>query len=105
MPVRRRIISSCLRLVLPLPSGARPREACLEAEPAAVVAADILARLTADFGKVAQRFPQSLTVEQWHGRLVQRVREDFRAGRVRYVEGWMLSATEIRLFSLVALTD
>jgi hypothetical protein len=38
-------------------------EACLEAEPAAVVAADILARLTADFGKVAQRFPQTLTVD------------------------------------------
>jgi hypothetical protein len=36
--------------------------------------------------------------------LRQRSRDDFRAGRLAMVDGWMLSLTETRLYALATLT-
>lgn len=40
--------------------------------------------------------------EQIRALLEAKIRKDFRAGRVRRVDGWVLSETEIRLFSIAA---
>jgi hypothetical protein len=40
--------------------------------------------------------------EQVRAFLGEKIQKDFRAGRVRRVDGWVLSETEIRLFSIAA---
>ena len=62
----------------------------------------ILQELAAEVGAHQGLTSHALSVAEWHDRLADRVREDFREGRVCDVAGWMLSETEVLLLRLTA---
>jgi hypothetical protein len=48
--------------------------------------------------------PTRVSRERRYESLLQQIRDDFATGHVMVVDGWVLSATEVRLCALVALT-
>lgn len=57
----------------------------------------------AEFLATALEWSPELSAEELDRRLGERIRDDFRQGRLLFVDGWRLSATEARMAALVAL--
>lgn len=91
------LAAMCLRLNCPQQFG----EACRRALPPAERSEHALARtLVADLRPATGgRFPAGGLTQAAR----QRSQDDFRAGRVTSVGGWILSLTETRLYALAAL--
>ncbi len=61
---------------------------------------DLIDALCSDAG--ARETLANGSPDQVRALLDEKIRKDFRAGRVRRIDGWVLSETEIRLFSIAA---
>jgi hypothetical protein len=77
-------------------------DACLRALPASEASPDHLARMI--LAELSTTACGDLTSIAALRRSVQeRVQDDFGCGRIVYVDGWMLSLTETRIYALSAL--
>lgn len=79
-------------------SAARIGRACLAEHGSEGSAEELTALLERSLAARARRSRRSLRAA-----LSQRMRDDFAAGSTVRVQGWVLSRTEVRLFTVVAL--
>ena len=83
-------------------SAARVGRAYLRAHPAEAEVERLLGALTAGWPEGAAQI-ERLSTAQLRRRLGAVIRADFAAGRTVAVGGWVLAASEARLFGLAAL--
>jgi hypothetical protein len=77
--------------------------ACLQALPVSEAAAENLASLVlADMVSASKDCSSASAIRR---SIRDQSREDFSNGKIAYVDGWMLSLTETRIFALCALLE
>lgn len=94
--VEDRLIAACRGLRCPRPIGVACRQAMDESASAA---SDLRDFMLADLASAGLDCSSLAALRR---ALRERSRQDFAAGRTRSIEGWVLSATEIRAYALAS---